>query len=514
MDPQLFLSARDVTFRYFEQSKRNVLDHASLEIAPGRVTVITGNSGCGKSTFAAVAAGLYPENAGILESGEIAFRGRPLKGMSFRERTKYLSLMFQNPDLQFCMDTLRREMRFCMENICVPQPEMDSRIALWSERLGIGSLLDQPLHTLSGGEKQKAALACLFLLGSEGVLLDEPFANIDRESAREIIAMLGRANREDGLTVIAIDHQLDDWLPILDEVIVLGEGGKVLRRGITRENLPQQYQLFVDQGITFPKKRRRKRPEVPENEAAIRLEGFSVQRGASRKRKARGTEPDFLLEGVSASFPRGQITAILGPSGIGKTTLFLALLGQIPYGGDIFLCGEGQDRELRRIRQKDLFREIGIVFQNPGNQFISQNVLEEVEKSIRQWEPQASPESVKERALAQLDTYGLRPFQRYSPYMLSQGQQRRLAVLAVLTGGQKILLLDEPTYGQDYRSSEAILEQLSRKADEEGLTVLLTTHDRKLAGSYADKIYEVKGRALVQASPQAILDQEGAGLYD
>ena len=98
--------------------------------------------------------------------------------------------------------------------------------------------------------------------------------------------------------------------------------------------------------------------------------------------------------------------------------------------------------------------------------------------------------------------------------MLSQGQQRRLAVLAVLTGGQKILLLDEPTYGQDYRSSEAILEQLSRKADEEGLTVLLTTHDRKLAGSYADKIYEVKGRALVQASSQAILDQEGAGLYD
>ena len=326
--------------------------------------------------------------------------------------------------------------------------------------------------------------------------------------------MLGRANREDGLTVIAIDHQLDDWLPILDEVIVLGEGGKVLQRGITRGNLPQQYQLFVDQGITFPKKRRRKRPEVPENEAAIRLEGFSVQRGASRKRKARGTEPDFLLEGVSASFPRGQITAILGPSGIGKTTLFLALLGQIPYGGDIFLCGEGQDRELRRIRQKDLFREIGIVFQNPGNQFISQNVLEEVEKSIRQWEPQASPESVKERALAQLDTYGLRPFQRYSPYMLSQGQQRRLAVLAVLTGGQKILLLDEPTYGQDYRSSEAILEQLSRKADEEGLTVLLTTHDRKLAGSYADKIYEVKGRALVQASPQAILEQEGEGLYD
>lgn len=513
MESQVFLSAQDVTFRYFEQSKRNILNHASLEIMQGRVTVLTGNSGCGKSTLAAVVAGLYPENAGILESGKITFLGKPLSEMNFRQRAGYLSLMFQNPDLQFCMDTLRREMRFCMENLCVPPSEMDGRIDRWARKLHLEPLLDQPLHTLSGGEKQKAALACLFLLESKGVLLDEPFANIDRESAKEIIAMLGEANRNTGLTVIAIDHQLDDWLPILDEAIVLGEGGAILQRGITRENLPKYYPLFVEQGITFPKKRKRKRPNVPENSPAIRLEGFSVKRGAAQKKKLRN-DTDYLLKDTGASFPRGQITAVLGPSGIGKTTLFLALLGQCPYEGKIFLDGDRTERELRSIRQKDLFREIGIVFQNPGNQFISQNVLEEVEKSIRQWDASAQPEAVRNRALALLDFYGLRPFQKYSPYMLSQGQQRRLAVLAVLTGGQNILLLDEPTYGQDYRSSSAILEQLCRKADEEGLTVIMTTHDRKLAGSYADKIYEVKDGRLVQALPQKILDQEGEGLYD
>ena len=209
----------------------------------------------------------------------------------------------------------------------------------------------------------------------------------------------------------------------------------------------------------------------------------------------------MLLSGADASFKKGTITAILGKSGIGKTTAFLSILKQHPYSGNIFLAG----KELRKIRKKELYREIGIVFQNPANQFITQNVFDEVTAGIRIWEPKLSEESVKKRAVELLGRYGLSEKVRYSPYMLSQGQQRRLAVLSVLCGGQKILLLDEPTYGQDYRSTAAIMEHLTEKVREEGLTVIFITHDRALAGVFADRVYELKDRTFTEIDPETLL---------
>ena len=198
-----------VTFRYFEHGKHNVLEDASLSIPQGKITVIAGNSGCGKSTLAAVAAGLYPENGGVLSSGSIRLFGQPVGELNPAARSRYLSMMFQNPDLQFCMDTLRKEMRFCLENICVPMKEMDAVCERWAGKMDMTPFLDRKLYTLSGGEKQKAALACLFLLGSKAILMDEPFANIDEEGAKEIVRWIVKQNREQGLTVIAIDHRLD-----------------------------------------------------------------------------------------------------------------------------------------------------------------------------------------------------------------------------------------------------------------------------------------------------------------
>ena len=190
MQPVPALDVRHLTFRYYENGKKNIVDDLSLTIEAGSTTVILGNSGCGKSTFASVCAGLYPENGGFLESGDIELFGIPLKELDHRERSKYLSLMFQNPDLQFCMNTLRKELIFCLENICMAPEEMNRAIENIADELGMTSLLDRKFTTMSGGEKQKASLCSLIALGSKCIVLDEALANIDRDSASEILEML------------------------------------------------------------------------------------------------------------------------------------------------------------------------------------------------------------------------------------------------------------------------------------------------------------------------------------
>lgn len=187
----------------------------------------------------------------------------------------------------------------------------------------------------------------------------------------------------------------------------------------------------------------------------------------------------------------------MGPSGCGKTTLLMTLLKQRSYEGQI-LIHENTVRELRSMKSKDCFRKVGIAFQNPANQFVTQNVLAEVMDGLMRRFPGESEEQIKERGLRLLDTCGLRRYQKFSPYMLSQGQQRRLAVLAVLAAGQKFLLLDEPTYGQDYRSARALMDLVVQKVQEEGLTVIMTTHDAGLAGAYADCILHVKDKKFAE----------------
>jgi len=435
---------QDVTFRYLPSGKKNILDHVSISIPEDGITVLTGASGCGKSTLAAVMAGLYPEHTGVLETGSVTLFGRALSAMNGQERAGLISMMFQNPDLQFCMDTLRKELLFCLENICVPPEQMEKRLLGAVDTLQMGSYLDRKLHTLSGGEKQKAALCCLLALDSRMIVLDEAFANIDTKSAMQIIAFL-RKLADGGKTILAIDHRPELWHHAADRFLVMDE-----ERAVVQE---------------LPKTKRA-------GEAAIVLKDFSVCRQTT------------LLENANAVFPRGCMTAVLGESGSGKTTMFTALMKQHPYAG----CVEIDGCDLKKIKARKLFSKLGVVFQNPGNQFVTQNVLEEVRTGLRLWKKQSD-----EQAL--LEHWGLWQYRNYSPYMLSQGQQRRLAVLSVLAGGQEILLLDEPTYGQDEYSTQIMMEQLWRRT-RQGLSVVFITHDEPLARKWADKTYRLEGKRL------------------
>ena len=533
------IQAEHLRFRYFPQNKKNILEDCSITAPQGKITVLMGRSGCGKSTLAALLAGLYPENGGILESGKIRIFGEEIDRFSFPERAGKISMMFQNPDLQFCMKTLRKEMQFCLENVSCPPEEMEGRIQEAAVKTGMTEMLDRELFTLSGGEKQKAELTCIFLLGSKIILLDEPFANIDVSWAFRLRDLLLQKNREDGTTIVVIDHRLDYWIDCFDELKVMKEDGQILE-GITRESLPDEEGLFQSEGLRWPLETHGKSSEgssgqrLPVKESAGQhlpdrepgaanfsaetsflsdrekkpeekdTDKSAVDPGESRedplpisllsagiypgKKKNKKTAP--ILEGAYASFREGIMTAVVGPSGCGKTTLFRTLLGQQKYDGSIRIRG----RELKTIASAALFQKIGIVFQNPSNQFVTQNVLQEVEEGLK--ERERDPAQREKHARELLREFHLERYARYSPYMLSQGQQRRLAVLAILSGTQKILLLDEPTYGQDDAMTREIMTLLRRRVQEESLTVIFTTHDPSVVREWADVCYLVRGKKL------------------
>ncbi|MCK9191081.1 MAG: energy-coupling factor ABC transporter ATP-binding protein [Sphaerochaetaceae bacterium] len=508
------ITVEDVTFRY---QKRVILDHVSLTIPEGKISLIMGASGSGKSTLSHIASGLLPEEDESLESGEVYVFNQNIRNLTNNRRAEYVTMMFQNPDLQFCMDTLRKEMRFCLENISVPKDEMDSRIERIAEELSVESLLDRKLFTLSGGEKQKAALCCLRVIKSRCIILDEPFANLDSISAMNLISLLKDLRDDFGMTIVAVDHQIDYWKDVFDSIILLGSNGKILSDGITRDTLSSHSSLFIKEGVFFPDyesfKQNRFASSISNDKEIVTLENLVIRRGEESKkdrrrrlkRNKRGIfkldEADMILinQKSKISFMKGSMTALLGRSGCGKTTLFLSLLKQHSYDGTI----EYDGTDIKKIKLKELSNNVGIVFQNPINQFITQNVLEEVKVSIKLWNKTIDSDELDEMALDMLEDYGLRDYKRQSPYLLSQGQMRRLAVLSVLAGGQKVLLLDEPTYGQDRKSTETIMSNLKSKMESDGLTVIFTTHDRKLAASWADSIYELNDKSFINVTEES-----------
>ncbi|MBR2672714.1 MAG: ABC transporter ATP-binding protein [Oscillospiraceae bacterium] len=478
MRPVPALEVRHLTFRYYENGKKNIVDDLSLTVEAGSTTVILGNSGCGKSTFASVCAGLYPENGGFLESGEIELFGKPLSSLGHRERSGYYALMFQNPDLQFCMNTLRKELIFCLENICTPPEDMEPQIERVASDLKVSDLLDRKFSTMSGGEKQKASLCCLIALGSRCIVLDEALANIDRESAYDILEMLKKYSAGGG-TIIAIDHLPQLWKGLATRYILMGDGCRIIEDNIRPEEFDNYKELLRSEGV-WGEYSGKAHTRDGETGFAISLKDFSVRKDPKDKMS------EYLIKSSGVGFRKGRMTALLGKSGIGKTTTFLSILKQHPYEGKIEIDG----RDLRAIKERELFKTVGIVFQNPADQFITQKVADEVMAG-------ASKTLTEDEIEKYLADYGLIKKEKYSPYMLSQGQQRRLAVLSVLLGDQKILLLDEPTYGQDLSSTEAIMRQLEEKVDRDHFTVLFITHDRELAEKWADDIVRIEDGGFV-----------------
>lgn len=467
------LTCKNITFKYSENSKREILKDFSLSFCTGEIYLITGFSGCGKSTLAYILAGLYPEHKGIVVEGEVTLEKKEIGRYSIQERAKKISMMFQNTDTQFCMERVGEEIVFTLENIDFPVEKIDKRVEEVLKKCGVLELKERELWTLSGGEKQKVALASILALEPEIIILDEPFANVDYSSAQEIIDILLELNTQKGTTLIIVDHRLSLWERVEYNLITLDRGGKLA-------------EVELDNHLKDGEKLRDKvyieKDEAQENlsENIIEIKDLELR-----------YEKNILGEKLSLDIPKGKITAIVGKSGSGKSSLLNVLAGLTKYKkGSVIVEG----RELKKLKEKELLKEIGIVFQNPQNQFITYRVVDEILFTLNRVYKNKSEENIK-RAEELLREFNLYEYRNYSPYSLSQGQQRKLAVLSMLCGNQKILLCDEPTYGQDNKTSREIMEFLSKKA-QEGLSIILVSHDLNLVAEYSDYIYEFVDKEL------------------
>ena len=455
------LSCEDIEFKYQINSKKNIIDGFSYDFLEGKVYLISGFSGCGKSTLAYILSGLYPEHKGIMSKGKVLLLNREISEYSPNERVKDIMMMFQNSDAQFCMEKVKDEIIFCLENIEYSVEKMDELVDRVLSEMDILYLKDRDLSSLSGGEKQKVALAIILAISPKIIILDEPFANVDYESSQEIIQKLKRLNEENKTTIIAIDHRISLWKDIEYEFLYLGKGCKIL-------DDTSYFELEDSEEI------KENRENLKEKEVVLELENISIGYGEKK-----------LLENCSLIAREGEIVSLVGKSGAGKSSLLLNITGLTKIkNGTIKFLG----KDIKRWKRKEILKNIGIVFQNPQNQFITYKVIDELIFSMKQNEK--DEKKLLERAENLLKQFNLYEYRNYSPFALSQGQQRKVAVLSMLAGDQKILLCDEPTYGQDNRTSREIMEFLKKRANE-GLTIIIVSHDRNLVYEYSNFIYEV-----------------------
>ena len=434
------LQANNLTFKYFSKGTKHVLENLSIEVPKGKITLLTGKSGSGKSTLAYILSGLYPENGGVLVNGTVVIDGVDLATLTPNQRVKHVAMMFQNPDLQFCMNNIEQELTFCLENKGVLESEMPDLIESALLSIGITHLRNRSFHTLSGGEKQKCALACILVLESEYIILDEAFANIDPVSAKEIIEKLATLE----VTVLAIDHNISGWEGCYDQIISLDDS--VVTDFDLQANLHE-----LGEEIIYTK--------------------------------------DLVINGISypdINIKKGSINALVGRSGSGKTTLFKTFIKQYKYEGTVNFFGS----ELKKMGKRKMFKTVGIVFQNPANQFLALTVSDEVMFSVKRWYKKESEAWQADKVRELLTLFKLEKYEKYAPYMLSQGQQRRLAVLTMIAGAQDILLMDEPTYGQDYENICVMMTLLLEKA-KSGLTVIFATHNLRIAQHFSHQIIKV-----------------------
>ncbi|NJP41339.1 ABC transporter ATP-binding protein [Oscillospiraceae bacterium HV4-5-C5C] len=500
-----------LSFRYFADGP-DVIHQLSGEIPDGRITVLAGPSGQGKSTLLYLAAGLYPDAAGQISSGQVRVDGQDPAALSPGARCRLTGLLFQNPDLQFCLDTVENELAFCLENLAQPPAAISAALEEAIDFSGLSALRRRQLVSLSGGEKQRVALACVRLLQPRWLLLDEPLANLDPASGRFLLQRLQSWQQEARFSVLAVDHRIENWLGIADDLRLLQPDGSISaawpfpRR---RQDRPAFDQLLQQHGLIVPGRSYR--------EQAARLQGSPFLPLATGRLAGAGPAPAepateqsdgppalalqnltlqaggrYLLREADASFQAGRVYALLGQSGCGKSTLLRAILGFSRYQGSIRLAG----RRLRAGRPPAP-GTLGLVTQSPQDQFVGGSVLEEVTAG------QPDTEQTRRKAESILRQIRLWRFRDLSPYQLSQGQQRRLGVASLLLSSCPVLLCDEPTYAQDLAATLALMDQLLTVCREGGRLLLFTTHDRQLAFEYADEVWEIQGEALKRAAAES-----------
>ena len=518
------ISFRNFSFQYRAQ-KRPTLTDIDLEIYPGERVLIAGPSGSGKSTLAGCINGLNPfSNPGAC-TGTLTVDGVDAPHSSLFELSAHVGTVLQDPDGQFIGLTVGEDIAFALENSCTPQDEMHAITRHAAELVGIENHLGYAPHELSGGQKQRVSLAGVMVDQVRILLFDEPLANLDPATGKQAIELIDEIQKKTDTTVLIIEHRLEDvlWRNV-DRIVLVNDGtiladlrpdellsGSLLAENGIREPLyvtalryagvditPDKHPAHVDGLVlddTDTQKLRdwftaRPRPAAqPEREPLLEVKGlsFGYQKGQQ------------TLRDVSFSIGKGEMVSIVGRNGAGKSTLSKLICGfETPDVGEIFLNGKPLAEENIRRRA----RHIGYVMQNP-NQMISKTMIyDEVALGLQR--SGLTEEQIREKVEATLRVCGLYPFRNWPISALSFGQKKRVTIASVLVLDPELILLDEPTAGQDFRHYTDIMEFL-RGLNARGVTVVMITHDMHL-------MLEYTRRALVFCDGRLIADRTAAAV--
>lgn len=526
MEP--IIEFKDYSFKYRSQVEPTLLD-INLSIYPGEKVLIVGPSGSGKSTLAHCINGLVPFSFTGESTGSLKVEGQDPSELGLFGLSKLVGTVLQDTDGQFIGLTVAEDIAFSMENDCIAQDEMLERVDRVAETVDITDFLDHAPNELSGGQKQRVSMAGVIVDDVDILLFDEPLANLDPATGKRAIDLIDRIHKKNKTTILIIEHRLEDALyRDVDRIIVVGEGrivadlrpdallsGSVLKEQGIREplyitalkyagcqineaDLPQHIESMnlapYEDNVRnwFGKVKLNKKAPDGEPMLTIRDLSFAYTQG----------QP--VLSHIDFSISRGEMVALVGKNGAGKSTLASLICGFMqPDEGAIYLNGE----DLSGYSIKERGEKIGLVMQSPNQMISKPMIYDEVALGLRV--RGVSEEEVKERVFETLKICGLYPYRNWPVSALSFGQKKRVTIASILVMNPEILILDEPTAGQDYRHYTEIMEFLRRIHEDLGITIIMITHDMHLMLEYTDRaIVIADGKMLADDTPAHILTNE------
>ncbi|MBM7599740.1 energy-coupling factor transport system ATP-binding protein [Virgibacillus halotolerans] len=515
-----FIQVDQLRLRFDNQFKKDTLSNLSFELNHGESLLLLGPSGCGKSTLTFCLNGLYPRELDGEMDGNILINGKRTTEFLPGELSQQVGVVFQDPETQFCMLTIEDEVAFGLENRCIPQAIMGDKIDYALELVGMLSLKKAAVTSLSGGQKQKLALACILALEPSLLILDEPTANLDPIAAKDLIQTIHQLQEKTNCSLIIIEHQLDGWTALAERCLLLNHDGEIFYDGLMRHAIRDKFSELETQGIWLPKVTQFLLNHVDGTTANIPLtiDEFSKQANLwegtnwQQNEKQLGTKKEKLfleatniswkankkeiIQNISLKFYEGEFIAIVGANGSGKTSLSRILAGiQKPTAGTIHM----KDKPMKTWKESYLRDEIGYVFQNPEHQFVTNTVFDEAAFSLRI--KGMDEHDIHKKVASILNTCGLSSSKQQHPYSLSQGQKRRLSVATMIINNQHMLLLDEPTFGQDAHSNVQLMELLQTRFYH-GTSIVMVTHDMELVNQYASRVIVInEGKVVSDCSP-------------
>ena len=523
------ISFKNYSFQYRVQ-KRPTLKNINLDIYPGERILIAGPSGCGKSTLASCINGLNPYSNPGKSEGTLIVDGVDARQSSIFELSAHVGTVLQDPDGQFIGLTVGEDIAFALENACMQQKEMKEITQHVAELVGMEDHLEYAPYELSGGQKQRVSMAGVMVNQVKLLLFDEPLASLDPATGKQTMELIEEIQQKTDTTVVIIEHRLEDVLWRDVDRIILMEGGEILADLRPDELLATS--LLTETGIREPlylTAMRYAGIEITEEKKPAHVESMLLDETDKKKlqqwfemytEKENAGKDDILLEvknlefgysedkkileNVSLSIRKGEMVSIVGKNGAGKSTFAKLICGfETPDTGEILLNGQNLLKENIRHRAQ----HIGYVMQNPNQMISKPMIFDEVALSLKK--QGFTKEEIRRKVEATLKICGLYPFRNWPVSALSFGQKKRVTIASVLVQDPEMIILDEPTAGQDLKHYTEIMEFLKR-LNNDGVTIVMVTHDMHLMLEYTSRAFVFSdGGLIAEKSPAEVLcDQE------